>query len=117
MSKKLILSMVLLAASLPVGAGVVLNIDGQDYPGTQVLRYGVSSMVFHVDFLGLYACSGSTISSPDGLTLDIDGQLYALSGPITLELAQNSDRLVMTTDSGDLTCGTNRIFHDSFIPI
>ncbi len=111
----LLLIIALLVASLPADAGVLLNIDGQDFPGTQVLQYDVGAMVFEVDFLGSHACSGSSIPSPDdGLTLNIDGQYYAISGSITLELGQGSDRLVIMTSSGDLICEADRIFHDSF---
>jgi hypothetical protein len=117
-TRNLILTAVLLAASLSANASVLLNIDGQDYLGEYQLEYEVSAQVFHIAFFGSHACQGSTVSVPgSGLTLDIDGELFALSGSITLELDQNPARLLMATTAGDLVCEGDRIFRDSFTPI
>ncbi len=118
MIKNVILTLVLLAASLSASASVLLNIDGLDYPGEHQLGYDVSAMVFHVEFLGSHACEGSVVSGPgSGLRLDVNGQLYALSGSITLELGDDPVRLMMTTTAGDLTCELEGIFRDSFFKI
>jgi hypothetical protein len=115
MIKKLFLFTALAGLSASAWAEVVLSIDGSQYPSPQRMEYFIDSKVFRIDFDGAFACVGPRVVEPTGgLTLNIENDLYEVTGPITLSFLEVGVVLTIETASGSVSCQADRIFGTQF---
>jgi hypothetical protein len=118
MNKVLFAVIAVLLGSAPVMAGVLMELDDQEYTGLARLEYQVGSKSFEVSFNRPHHCYPTDgIESVDGLTLRIGQSLYPLSGAITFGLTEDGLRLSLSSTTGGVTCQGEIIFHDLFVPL
>jgi hypothetical protein len=118
MTKILFAVFTVLLGSSPLMAGVLMELDNQEYTDLARVEYQVGSKNIEVSFDQLHRCQPSAgAESNTGLTLRIGQELYPLSGSITLGLIEGGLRLRLSSSSGDIMCEGDTIFHDWFVPL